>query len=97
MLRRPPRSTRTDTLFPYTTLFLSDRDADGRVAAVAELGLPKFRAKQLANQYYGRLIADPHEMTDLPAAVRDQVAGALFPTLISPAKDRKSTRLNSSH
>ncbi|CAM3754134.1 23S rRNA (adenine(2503)-C(2))-methyltransferase RlmN [Mycobacterium frederiksbergense] len=65
---------------------LADLDADGRVAAVAELGLPKFRAKQLANQYYGRLIADPHEMTDLPAAVRDQVAGALFPTLISPAK-----------
>src|SRR3546814_7602492 len=25
MLRRPPRSTRTDTLFPYTTLFRSDR------------------------------------------------------------------------
>ena len=65
---------------------LADLDADGRVAAVAELGLPKFRAKQLANQYYGRLIADPHEMTDLPAVVRDQVAGALFPTLISPAK-----------
>src|SRR3546814_4076176 len=30
MIRRPPRSTRTDTLFPYTTLFRSDiaRDAD---------------------------------------------------------------------
>src|SRR3546814_565299 len=26
MIRRPPRSTRTDTLFPYTTLFLSDND-----------------------------------------------------------------------
>src|SRR3546814_15439307 len=26
MLRRPPRSTRTDTLFPYTTLFRSDGD-----------------------------------------------------------------------
>src|SRR3546814_12343823 len=26
MLRRPPRSTRTDTLFPYTTLFRSQRD-----------------------------------------------------------------------
>src|SRR3546814_12269422 len=26
MIRRPPRSTRTDTLFPYTTLFRSDRD-----------------------------------------------------------------------
>src|SRR3546814_6098726 len=25
MIRRPPRSTRTDTVFPYTTLFLSDR------------------------------------------------------------------------
>src|SRR3546814_14349198 len=28
MLRRPPRSTRTDTLFPYTTLFRSGRIAD---------------------------------------------------------------------
>jgi len=65
---------------------LADLDADERVSAVAELGLPKFRAKQLANQYYGRLIADPREMTDLPAAVRDQVADALFPDLITPAK-----------
>src|SRR3546814_2503851 len=37
MIRRPPRSTRTDTLFPYTTLFRSsqdlaaDRHADGRL------------------------------------------------------------------
>src|SRR3546814_12965292 len=29
MRRRPPRSTRTDTLFPYTTLFRSD--LDGRI------------------------------------------------------------------
>src|SRR3546814_4593920 len=27
MIRRPPRSTRTDTLFPYTTLFRSRREA----------------------------------------------------------------------
>src|SRR3546814_4964931 len=27
MIRRPPRSTRTDTLFPYTTLFRSHRHA----------------------------------------------------------------------
>src|SRR3546814_4484901 len=27
MIRRPPRSTRTDTLFPYTTLFRSPRHA----------------------------------------------------------------------
>src|SRR3546814_467840 len=42
MIRRPPRSTRTDTLFPYTTLFRSDPTANkgffnrkGRKAAVA--------------------------------------------------------------
>src|SRR3546814_3804095 len=29
MIRRPPRSTRTDTLFPYTTLFRSLRPAGG--------------------------------------------------------------------
>src|SRR3546814_1272099 len=28
MIRRPPRSTRTDTLFPYTTLFRSRADLD---------------------------------------------------------------------
>src|SRR3546814_14510147 len=30
MIRRPPRSTRTDTLFPYTTLFRSEDRADGK-------------------------------------------------------------------
>src|SRR3546814_13094649 len=30
MIRRPPRSTRTDTLFPYTTLFRSKHHQDGR-------------------------------------------------------------------
>src|SRR3546814_17073051 len=30
MIRRPPRSTRTDTLLPYTTLFRSDHRAGGR-------------------------------------------------------------------
>src|SRR3546814_16826980 len=34
MLRRPPRSTRTDTLFPYTTLFRSILDA---LAIIADL------------------------------------------------------------
>src|SRR3546814_12471813 len=35
MLRRPPRSTRTDTLFPYTTLFRSGGDAAFRIKAAA--------------------------------------------------------------
>src|SRR3546814_10355914 len=37
MRRRPPRSTRTDTLFPYTTLFRSRRADQGAGMAHAEL------------------------------------------------------------
>ena len=66
---------------------LADLDEAGRAAAVAELGLPAFRGKQLANQYYGRLIADPHQMTDLPAAVREQVAQTLFPRLLDAVRE----------
>ena len=66
---------------------LADLDDDARTAAVAELGLPAFRGKQLANQYYGRLIADPQQMTDLPAAVRDQIADALFPKLLDAVRE----------
>src|SRR3546814_19638645 len=33
MIRRPPRSTRTDTLFPYTTLFRSDKRPRDRYVA----------------------------------------------------------------
>src|SRR3546814_16596025 len=37
MIRRPPRSTRTDTLFPYTTLFRSERLVVGEGGVVDEL------------------------------------------------------------
>src|SRR3546814_2872696 len=36
MIRRPPRSTRTDTLFPYTTLFRSGRLGDPAVHILGE-------------------------------------------------------------
>src|SRR3546814_2333491 len=35
MIRRPPRSTRTDTLFPYTTLFRSRRQLLDRLGQLA--------------------------------------------------------------
>ena len=63
---------------------LADLDPAGRRAAVAELGLPGFRADQLSRHYFGRLEADPQAMTDLPAAVRDAVGPALFPELFTP-------------
>src|SRR3546814_14841881 len=37
MLRRPPRSTRTDTLFPYTTLFRSEV-VEARITGVLNFG-----------------------------------------------------------
>src|SRR3546814_5809849 len=45
MIRRPPRSTRTDTLFPYTTLFRSvDLDQPVRLAADRRAAVPRARA-----------------------------------------------------
>src|SRR3546814_11680982 len=37
MIRRPPRSTRTDTLFPYTTLFRSPNDLKARLNGVKQV------------------------------------------------------------
>src|SRR3546814_17241723 len=38
MIRRPPRSTRTDTLFPYTTLFRSDQPQKFVIQHNAKMG-----------------------------------------------------------
>ncbi|MBN9643227.1 23S rRNA (adenine(2503)-C(2))-methyltransferase RlmN [Corynebacterium mendelii] len=62
----------------------ADLDHDSRVDKVKELGLPAFRANQIARHYYGRLEADPATMTDLPEAVRPQIKQALFPDLMTP-------------
>src|SRR3546814_20600392 len=44
MIRRPPRSTRTDTLFPYTTLFRSQRRAARQQFACARAWPSRVRA-----------------------------------------------------
>src|SRR3546814_1009120 len=46
MIRRPPRSTRTDTLFPYTTLFRSVRYRHARFTAMIEDRLAKIAGKR---------------------------------------------------
>ncbi|MBO0836553.1 MAG: 23S rRNA (adenine(2503)-C(2))-methyltransferase RlmN [Actinobacteria bacterium] len=66
---------------------LADLDSAGRRAAVAELGLPAYRADQLSRHYFGRLTDDPEKMTDLPATARAQLAGALLPTLLTAERD----------
>ncbi|MDV8000444.1 23S rRNA (adenine(2503)-C(2))-methyltransferase RlmN [Rhodococcus sp. IEGM 1408] len=65
----------------------ADLDAEGRTAAMGDLGVPAFRGKQLAHQYFSRLEGDPVAMTDLPAALREQVGAALFPSLASSVRD----------
>src|SRR3546814_14556270 len=62
MLRRPPRSTRTDTLVPYTTLFLSDgwTDEDCRRRIGLDVGKAHFFAKadglQLDSDSFARIV-----------------------------------------
>src|SRR3546814_13089318 len=83
MIRRPPRSTRTDTLFPYTTLFRSRGAAGaGRDRGLEQVG------------HLGSDIRRDEDVTaiDLMLVDRHAVRGHL-----GDAIDRKSTRLNSSH
>ncbi len=66
---------------------LADLDPAGRRAAVAALGLPGYRADQLSRHYFGRLHADVAEMTDVPAAARDELGTALLPPLLAPIRE----------
>src|SRR3546814_15107756 len=60
MIRRPPRSTRTDTLFPYTTLFrsieavLADGTTDHWVTVLEAAGVPCGPVYD-----YGQMFSDP--------------------------------------
>src|SRR3546814_15364512 len=74
MIRRPPRSTRTDTLFPYTTLFRSRPgvDAAGDVENLAET---------LRAEVVGRLRAAPAVVAE---ETQRQVAG-LVQQVLEPA------------
>jgi len=65
---------------------LADLSPAERRAAVAELGLPAYRAGQLSQHYFARLTDDPAAMTDLPVAVRGPLAEALLPTLWTPVR-----------
>src|SRR3546814_1166185 len=110
MIRRPPRSTRTDTLFPYTTLF---RSVAGPFAAPA---FPVPLDTIITVQNFHDLYLKP-----FPADTGAKASAALFAALkpggtlvvvdhsaadgsgttlsdsLHRIEDRKSTRLNSSH
>jgi 23S rRNA (adenine2503-C2)-methyltransferase len=81
--RKPPRH-------------LADLTPAERKELVTGLGLPGFRARQLSTHYFGRLVDDSAEMTDLPAAERDQLVAGLLPHLMEPLRtletDKGTTR-----
>src|SRR3546814_415278 len=98
MIRRPPRSTRTDTLFPYTTLF--------RSVIKGRLFVPRYSlwsgyqrqeslsaaeaASRLGRGKSGEQDGRQMSSTAHRHARRNENSPVLF-------RDRKSTRLNSSH
>src|SRR3546814_8078587 len=127
MIRRPPRSTRTDTLFPYTTLFRShavalllhparrsrhrDLDAVDAVAEVTVLPIggvvgahlevplsPQLQAQRTAQRGLaaGRAAAAAADAL-LPCAAQACRRRAFPLRSQRGQRDRKSTRLNSSH
>src|SRR3546814_15272144 len=90
MIRRPPISTRSDTLFPYTTLF--------RSWVIHSLGLPAFIYGAGLNLFNRKIFA--YFMNSLGAYKVDRRKKNLpyLETLKTYSTlDRKSTRLNSSH
>src|SRR3546814_11729718 len=99
MIRRPPRSTRTDTLFPYTTLFRSDGADDALDVALCQMliafsqAIDEFRLDHRLFPAQRRRAPPLSVLLRVPKgnqAVKPKPFG-------EKALDRKSTRLNSSH
>ena len=65
---------------------LADLSPEERAEVVRELGEKPFRAKQLAQHYFGSLVSDTSAMTDLPASSRERLGEALLPTLLTPVR-----------
>src|SRR3546814_18267805 len=98
MIRRPPRSTRTDTLFPYTTLFLSSllklledvwgggNLGQGDVSAPSPLEFFNAGGPDFT------LSANPGTVS-----FSSGQSAASTVSMAATGGDRKSTRLNSSH
>src|SRR3546814_3485289 len=101
MIRRPPSSTRTDTLFPYTTLFRSSSDVSGMVHGVVARSARWRMGTGIAGGADAHI---PGGMDDLavsggalPACYHAAPNGAYSQKDQGSPRDRKSTRLNSSH
>src|SRR3546814_20028235 len=107
MIRLPPRSTRTDTLFPYTTLFRSSQGDEPHHRLDREQQQHRLQRERAVEQILDAVIAcAEHARFDDPADPHHDgaergpphpVDGQRVETVLDAIEDRKSTRLNSSH
>src|SRR3546814_20076814 len=99
MIRRTPRSTRTDTLFPYTSRFRS-HDAIGRSEVDRVIADLKYRLVRRLDDDALEMASDPYA-SEFSAIHAEEAASAVvdlhLPEERLRIRDRKSTRLNSSH
>src|SRR3546814_13812597 len=110
MIRRPPRSTRTDTLFPYTTLVRSPTKATAvkllsflKVSLLNDTkGVMSYASRTIVKDYY-KSLSDfrraPQQLIFLTyvSLLRWRMEKTSRSTSNAVISDRKSTRLNSSH
>src|SRR3546814_12990180 len=111
MIRRPPRSTRTDTIVPYTTLFRSRKPTATRFGAslynaVMKIASWNVNSLKVRLPHLTQWLADAQpdivalqetKLEDAKFPV-DELAAAGYRAVYSGQKtDRKSTRLNYSH
>src|SRR3546814_13172755 len=98
MIRRPPRSTRTDTLFPYTTLFRSLAGERSALSIVADqFGCPTPAAALAARILATAERLEPECYGTYHCAGDERTSWFHLAEAIFAERDRKSTRLNSSH
>src|SRR3546814_15546731 len=110
MIRRPPKSTRTDTLLPYTTLFRSEIEVPPEQFGRGMMADRDEPALDIERRHVTRhRILKLERDQPLRAAAADEPVDFLVPQHVDPlvreqpflkdafAQDRKSTRLNSSH
>src|SRR3546814_13086254 len=102
MIRRPPRSTRTDTLFPYPRS--SDLFPAETATYAANICLKTYPTREYLGLIFGFFgDGEPPKMWEFPE-LEDEGRGQLLAQEVhlpynyfQRVEDRKSTRLNSSH
>src|SRR3546814_20188607 len=102
MILRPPRSTRTDTLFPYTTLFRSrcllvTGDSGGGKTATMKKVVYRYNMLAMGGSQKFPLLYVQLPSDCTPRWLAITILRAMEVPEEFAARDRKSTRLNSSH